>query len=156
MLSQIRGLSGHFTEESLRSYLIGRSVRLDDGCLIVRGYGSRRGIHQKLAGRAWAHIAAYVVFLGGYDPDLNVHHLCGVPDCIEPTHLQQLTHAENCRGRAQPPQCRNGHDREIDPDTRRYRRVCRECNRQAQKRWRDRQSAEVARARAEYGRSRTD
>jgi hypothetical protein len=153
VLSQVTGLSRHFTEESLRAYLIGRSVRRADGCLIVRGYGDRRGVHQKLAGRAWAHIAAYVVFVGSYDPELDVQHVCGVADCIEPTHLRQVSHADACRGRAQRPRCRNGHDREIDAATGRYRRVCRVCNSEAQRRWRERQAAEVAAARAGYGRA---
>ncbi|WP_433527887.1 HNH endonuclease [Micromonospora sp. CA-263727] len=148
MLSQINGLSRHFTEDTLRVYLLSRSTRTDNGCLVVRGYGSRRGVYQKLGGRAWAHIAAYVVFVGGYDPALEVHHDCGAPDCIEPTHLRQLSHSDNCRERARRPQCRNGHDREVDPATGRFRRVCRRCNREAQKRWRERQAAEVAEARA--------
>ncbi len=151
MLSQITGLSGHFTEESLRAYLLGRSTRLDTGCLVVRGYGDRRGVHQKVAGRAWAHIAAYVLFVGGYDPELRVHHDCGVPDCIEPGHLRQVTRAELGRARDQRPQCRNGHDRETDPATGRLRRVCRVCNRDAQRRWRERQAALVAEARIGYG-----
>ncbi|MBY8875780.1 HNH endonuclease [Micromonospora sp. PLK6-60] len=153
MLSQIQGLSRHFTEETLRGYLLDRSTRQDDGCLLVRGYGSRRGVHQKVAGRAWAHIAAYVVLVGGYDPDLDVDHVCGAADCIEPTHLRQVSRAENCRGRTQRPRCRNGHEREIDPDSGRYRKVCRECGRQAQQRWRERQAAQVAQARAGYGRT---
>ncbi|MFD2765236.1 HNH endonuclease [Micromonospora eburnea] len=152
MLSQVKGLSRHFTEESLRAYLLGRSARRDDGCLIVRGYGERRGIHQKLAGRAWAHIAAYVVFVGGYDPDLDVDQRCGVPDCIEPTHLRQLSRAENCRSRRRGDRCRNGHDREVDEATGQYRQVCRICNQEAQRRWRERRAAEVAQARARYGR----
>ncbi|MEO3930955.1 HNH endonuclease [Micromonosporaceae bacterium B7E4] len=153
MLSRIRGLSRHFTEETLRTYLLDRSVRREDGCRIVRGYGSQRGVPQKVAGRAWAHIAAYVVFVGDYRPELEVDHLCGVPDCIEPTHLRQVTHAENCRDRKQQPRCRNGHDREIDARTGRYRKVCRRCNGDAQKRWRERQARQVAEGRAGYGRA---
>ncbi len=152
MLSQINGLSRHFTVETLRAYLLSRATRADNGCLLVRGYGDRRGAYQKLAGRAWAHIAAYVVFVGDYDPTLEVHHDCGTPDCIEPAHLRQRNRADNCRDRTQPPRCRNGHDREIDPATGRLRRVCRVCNRQAQQRWRERQAAEVAHARAAHGR----
>lgn len=150
MLSQVTGLSRHFTEESLRAYLLGRAERSPTGCLVVRGYGGRRGVHQKLAGRAWAHVAAYVVFVGGYRPDLEVRHDCGVPDCIEPTHLRQLSHADNCRERRQQPTCRNGHDREVDPATGRFRKVCRRCNSDAQRRWRERRAAEVAAARAGY------
>ncbi|MGC5051685.1 HNH endonuclease [Micromonospora sp. DT48] len=152
MLSEVNGLSRRFTEETLRAYLLSRATRSDTGCLIVRGYGARRGVHQKLAGRAWAHIAAYAVFVGGYDPTLEVHHDCAVPDCIEPTHLRQLSHADSARRRAQRQHCRNGHEREIDPATGRLRRVCRSCNRLAQKRWRERQAAQVAEARAAYGR----
>lgn len=153
VLSQVRGLSRHFTEGALRTYLLDRSVRTEDGCLVVRGYGNQRGVYQKVAGRAWAHIAAFVVFVGDYNPELEVHHVCGVPDCIEPTHLRQIAHAETCRRREQHPRCRNGHDREIDPRTGRYRKVCRTCNRDAQKRWRERQAREVAEARARHGRS---
>lgn len=148
MLADIKGLSKHFTEDSLRAYLLERSTRTDDGCLTVRGYGARRGTHQKVAGRAWAHIAAYVVFVGGYDPELEVDHVCGVKDCIEPTHLRQVTRAEICRTRAQRPLCRNGHVREFDETTGRYRAACRVCNADAQRRWRQRQAEETTRARA--------
>lgn len=152
MLSQIRGLSRHFTEETLRTYLLARSTRNQGGCLVIRGYGSRRGVHQKVAGRAWAHIAAYVAFVGGYDPGLEVDQVCGVPDCIEPTHLRQVSHAENCRSRKQHPRCRNGHDREVDAATGRYRRTCRQCNAETQRRWRERQAREVVEARTSHGR----
>jgi hypothetical protein len=62
-----------------------------------------------------------------------------------------VTRAENCRTREQRPQCRNGHDREIDEATGRYRRGCRACNRDAQRRWRQRQAEEVAWARTGPG-----
>ncbi|MEU1745333.1 HNH endonuclease [Micromonospora arida] len=153
MLSAVKGLSRYHTEESLRAYLLERSHRTENGCLVIEGYGRRRGVHQKVAGRAWAHIAAYVVLVGGYDPALDVDQTCGAADCIEPTHLRQLSRAEACRSRNQLTQCRNGHDRELDPATGRYRRVCRSCNREAQRRWREREAAEVAQARAAYGRS---
>jgi hypothetical protein len=151
VLTRIKGLSKHFTDDTLRAHLLERSTRGEHGCLIIRGYGSRRGVHQKVAGRAWAHIAAFVVFVGGYDPDLDVDHTCGVKDCIEPRHLRQLTRAENCQTREQRPRCRNGHPREIDEATGRYRRGCRGCNRDAQRRWRARQADEVARARTASG-----
>lgn len=148
MLADIKGLSKHFTEDSLRAYLLERSTRTEAGCLTVRGYGSQRGVYQKVAGRAWAHIAAFVLFVGDYDPVLDVDHTCGVKDCIEPAHLRQVTHAENCRTREQRPHCRNGHEREIDNATGRYRRDCRVCNRATQRRWRERRADEVARARS--------
>ncbi|SBV25634.1 hypothetical protein GA0070620_1111 [Micromonospora krabiensis] len=148
----MKGLSRHYTEESLRAHLLERSHRRENGCLVIHGYGPRRGVHQKVAGRAWAHIAAYVVFVGGYDPILDVDQTCGAADCIEPTHLRQVSRAEASRNRTQSGLCRNGHQRELDPETGRYRRVCRTCNREAQRRWREREAAAVAQARAAYGR----
>ena len=150
MLSEVTGLSRHFTEESLRAHLLARSTRTPGGCLVVRGYGRRRGVHQKVAGRAWAHVAAYAVFVGGYRPGLEVRHDCGVLDCIEPTHLRQLGRGDNRRAQRQQPTCRNGHEREVDPGTDRFRKVCRHCNSDAQRRWRERRAAEVAAARAGY------
>lgn len=150
MLHDVNGLAKHFTPETLRAYLLARATRTPDGCLIVRGYGSRRGTHQKVAGRAWAHIAAYAAFVGGYDPTLLVDHTCQADDCIEPSHLRQVTRAQNSRDRRQPPACRNGHPREPDTGTGGDRRGCRECNRLAQQRWRHRQAEEVAQARANW------
>ncbi|MFC0531929.1 HNH endonuclease signature motif containing protein [Phytohabitans kaempferiae] len=144
MLEHVNGLSRRHTPESLRALLLERSTRRPDGCLIVEGYGRQRGVYQKIAGRAWAHIAAYAVFVGPIDPGLEVDHTCGVKDCVEPTHLRQVSHAENCRSRAQAPTCRNGHERELDPATGRLRRQCRACNAEAQQRWRARQAAERA------------
>jgi hypothetical protein len=147
VIPHVRGLSRHFTAESLREYLLARSHReAAGGCLIVRGYGPQREGYQKLAGRAWAHIAAYAVFVGPLDPTLEVDHTCGVKDCIEPNHLRQRSHAENCRSRAQVPTCRNGHPREPDPATGRLRRQCRACNAEAQRRWRQRQAADRRRS----------
>jgi HNH endonuclease len=145
-LPGVHGLAHHFTVDTLREHLLARSTRTDDGCLIIRGYGSRRGTHQKVAGRAWAHIVAYAIFVGPIDPALEVDHTCGAKDCIEPTHLRQVSHAENCRTREQPAVCRNGHARELDPATGRYRSSCRICNAEAQKRWRERQAEERARS----------
>ena len=144
VLANVNGLSKHHTPESLRAYLLARATRTPDGCLIVRGYGSHRGVYQKVAGRAWAHIAAYAVFVGPVDPALEVDHTCGAKDCIEPTHLRQVTHQENCQNRQQADTCRNGHPREVDPATGRYRKQCRTCNAEAQRRWRVRQAAERA------------
>lgn len=146
MIDGVRGLAKHFTAESLREYLLARSTRTPDGCLIVRGYGSQPGVYQKVAGRAWAHIAAYAVFVGPLQPGLEVDHTCGVKDCIEPTHLCLTTHAENCRSRMQADACRNGHPREVDPATGRYRHQCRRCNADAQRRWRVRQAEERRRS----------
>jgi hypothetical protein len=132
--------------ESLRDYLLARSTRSPDGCLIVHGYGRQRGVYQKLAGRAWAHVAAYVAFVGPLEPGLQIHHTCDAKDCIEPTHLRLGRHGETGRSRKQAPTCRNGHPREADPATGRLRGQCRRCNADAQRRWRTRQADERRRS----------
>ena len=142
MIEGVRGVSAGIGVKEARRLLLDGSVRTEDGCLVFAGYGNRRGVHQKTAGRAWAHILAYVVWVGPRDPALIVAHVCDRKDCVEPTHLTQLPHAENMArlAAAHRPNCRAGHPREIDARTGRLRTACRRCNAEAQKRWRRRQA----------------
>lgn len=99
-------------------------------------------IYQKGPGRAYAHIAAYVLFVGPRDPTLDVSHLCDNPPCIEPTHLTQETRAQNLArraGRTNRSSC--NHPREHTRDGRLKR--CRACNAAAQRRWQERQRADT-------------
>jgi hypothetical protein len=138
-LSQVTGLAKHFTPETLRAHLLSRSVRTPSGCLEYQGYAANPRVYQKLSSRAWAHVAAYAAFIGDYDPTLDVEHSCDNPPCIEPTHLRQMTHAENMRrraGRTNRSSC--DHPRERD-DLGRLKR-CRLCNAENQRRWQQRQA----------------
>ncbi|MFE7868834.1 HNH endonuclease [Micromonospora humida] len=142
-LAHIAGLPRHFTVDTLRDYLLSRATRTAAGCLEFHGYGTNRRVYQKGPGRAWSHIAAYGVFVGPRDPALDVSHLCDNPPCIEPTHLIQETRAQNMArraGRTNRISCT--HPRERTPDGRLKR--CRPCNVAAQRRWQERQRAEVA------------
>ncbi len=144
----VPGVSARLGVEEARQLLLDRSVRTEDGCLVFRGYGSQRGVHQKTAGRAWAHLLAYVVWVGPRNPALVVAHLCRRKDCVEPTHLVQLPHAENMAmvAIARRPRCRAGHQRELNPATGRLRKTCPQCNAEAQRRWRQRQAEARARS----------
>ncbi len=118
----VYGLSKKYTvdRDLLERYLLDRSTR-DGECLIIEGFGPYRDVYQKVAGNAWAHQVAHAVWIGPLVKGLDVHHTCNRRDCIEPTHLRQITHKENCRAGVTRETCAYGHPREPeDPVTGRY------------------------------------
>jgi hypothetical protein len=63
------------------------------GCLTSKGYG-----HFGLNRRAiLAHRAAYELLVGPIPSGLELDHLCRVRSCVNPAHLEPVTHAENVR-----------------------------------------------------------
>lgn len=58
-----------------------------------RGYGNVRvnGHVRK------AHCVVYELVRGPIPPELECDHLCRVPWCVNPTHMELVTHAENVR-----------------------------------------------------------
>ena len=44
-----------------------------------------------------AHVVAYELFVGPVPDGRELDHLCRVPACVRPTHLEPVTHAENLR-----------------------------------------------------------
>jgi len=64
------------------------------------------------------HRLTYEALVGPIPPGLVIDHLCRVPECVNPDHLEPVTHAENlARGigansrdrRAAQTHCPNGH-----------------------------------------------
>jgi hypothetical protein len=90
-----------------------------------------------------AHRFAYELLIGPVAVGLELDHLCRVPDCVNPAHLEPVTHAENTRrGRAGVHQaakthCPHGHpyDEANTYRARNGQRVCRACQRERD-RWR--------------------
>lgn len=62
----------------------------------VDGYGMRRAAPGSRA-RTAAHRAVYAMFRGEIQPGLVLDHLCRVPSCVNPDHLEPVTPAENTR-----------------------------------------------------------
>lgn len=73
------------------------------------GYGTFR-VGERIAG---AHRVAYEMLVGPIPDGLELDHLCSLRECVNPAHLEPVTHAENvARGRAtRPTHCSKGHER---------------------------------------------
>jgi hypothetical protein len=118
-----------------------RSVIVDpSGCwlwgrrLDKFGYGRAAG---KLA-----HRMAYELMVGPIPGDLTIDHICFTADCVNPSHLRLLNRSENSarQRRALKTHCVNGH--EFTPENTYPRnenmsgkRSCRQCNREAVRRY---------------------
>ena len=68
----------------------------------LRGYGRYGG--------SPAHRVAYEIAVGPIPVGLEIDHLCRTTQCVNPRHLEPVTHAENKRRRyATYTECVNGH-----------------------------------------------
>ena len=92
------------------------------------------------AGRLWgAHQLAYEAFIGSVPTGLEVDHICRVRDCLNPFHLEAVTHRENVlrgQGRAarqaRQTHCLRGHPlagENLYYNARSRRRTCNTCRR---------------------------
>jgi hypothetical protein len=115
------------------------------GWLDRAGYGLVMDDCKKRA----AHRVAYELHRGEIPEGLTIDHLCRVPRCVNPDHLEAVTMGENVRraGPATKTHCKNGHPfNEANTYLRVNRsnggkRQCRECSRLASaalraKKWR--------------------
>lgn len=126
-----------FTPEILAKFWMG--VKRNGGCWewqgsLTRGYGT---FAPKRFVLLRAHRVAYELLRGSIPDGLELDHLCKNPSCVNPQHLEPVTHAENCRrgdgfgGRnARKDACDAGHPLSganlyVDPKGRRQCRTCR-------------------------------
>ena len=111
------------------------------GCLDVNGYGRFSVGSMKDGTRAtrFAHRVAYELFVGEISRGLALDHLCRVPGCVNPYHLEPVTDRVNIlRGKgpaaenAKKGHCEHGHaftpeNTVFSTQRGRQRRHCRRC-----------------------------
>lgn len=121
-----------------------------NGCWIWLGYKTPAGYSgmarlEDWSQREYPHRTAYKLS-GRVIPDgYTIDHLCKTRDCVNPNHMRAVTQGENTLAgntvasiNAAKTQCIHGHEFSVD-ESRVRRRVCKECNKVTQQRWRDRQ-----------------
>ena len=109
-----------------------------NGCWPWLGYVNRAGYgvtSTVRGGRRGAYRVVWEILVGEIPAGLDVDHLCRNPICVNPGHLEPVTHAENVRRGARARDtgiCRRGHPFD-EQNT--YRspegwRACRACRRE--------------------------
>lgn len=120
------------------------NVDKSEGCWSWTGYRNALGygVGGKGPGKAYskyAHVRSYQMLVGEVPDGMELDHLCRNPSCVNPAHLDPVTHQENVRrglhGRVRT-HCPQGHPYD-EANTYIYngRSHCRTCNRAASKRY---------------------
>lgn len=128
--------------------LLPKIAQAADGCwrwvaaIDQYGYGRFRQRDRN----ALAHRVVYELLVGSIAVDLTLDHRCRNRWCVNPAHLEPVSLAENIRrgtgvgvANATKTHCKHGH--ELTPENiywKQGKRACRECGRQATRRWRER------------------
>lgn len=126
-----------------------RKIDKTDTCWIWTGSRDKRGYGRVNTGNGvirLAHRIIYELYKGEIPQGLSLDHLCMNQPCVNPDHLEPVTHAENVR-RAyvnKPTHCPQGHayDKQNTYVNPIGRRVCRRCTNEAGKKYRERKKVE--------------
>jgi hypothetical protein len=117
-----------------------------NACVNAQGYGRVSSGRPRLT--IYAHRASYEAFVGSVPKGLELDHLCRNRRCVNPEHLEPVTHRENVRRgeaaeraaakRRAAPACRAGHafDAANTYISAQGKRRCRTCQRAAMARHR--------------------
>lgn len=121
--------------------LSSRAIEDENGCWIWQGYIANVGYGRLyLEGQyAYAHRLSYEQAHGQIPDELEIDHTCSNKRCINPAHLEAVTHAENVRRwaeRTRRDTCPAGHayDEANTYISREGYRRCKRCRRENQNR----------------------
>lgn len=138
-------MTKHNPLQLTQSYIEDRCIpEPNTGCWIWLGHIANAGygaLNLRSAPRMNAHRASYIAFNGPVFAGVDIDHLCRQPLCVNPDHLEAVTHQENCRRRgAALTHCKNGHPFGDAVDSRGSRR-CRVCDADRSLRYRQKAAA---------------
>lgn len=108
-----------------------QKVEKTDTCWLWQAGKSDRGYGIYYAGKMRrAHIVAYELMVGSVPEGLELDHTCRIRHCVNPDHLEPVTHQENCRrdftDRAL--YCKRGHAMSSDNVYNYGQRLCKTCH----------------------------
>lgn len=85
----------------------------NSGCWLWTGSGTLQGYGSTFfeGKKELAHRAVYEYYSGRIPAGMVLDHLCRVPCCVNPAHLEPVTHGENLRRGLNGPKtyCKRGH-----------------------------------------------
>lgn len=86
-------------------------VEKTESCWIWLGYLNRYGYGQLQYDNKMylAHRLAYELIKGQIKSNLDLDHLCHNRECVNPNHLEPVTHKENISRNESKTHCSNGH-----------------------------------------------
>ena len=102
-----------------------------DGCWLWQSTTTTAGYPVLKIGRKqfYAHRLSYEWAVGPIPEGLEMDHLCRVRECVNPEHLEAVTHQVNMSRRVHSPLCPQGHN-DWHPEPWHGVRVCRTCKRE--------------------------
>ena len=86
-------------KQTVSDRFLAKIVAYPHGCWIWQATTTPNGYGQfRVDGRmVYAHRFAYELLVGPIPEGLELDHLCRVRNCVNPAHMEPVTHAENMR-----------------------------------------------------------
>lgn len=121
----------HPTTSFLAKFLRFVREHPDGGCWLYEGYRRRDGYAQAWwdGRQQYLHRAMYEHLVGPIPDGLTLDHLCRVRNCVNPSHLDPVSAAENTRRgiprNSRKSVCPKGHEYDVQSSRARFCRKCR-------------------------------